>query len=79
MNIKRKLFYNKGGEALAQVAQRAGGCPMAGDNQGQGGWGPEHLMELWVSMCIAGELHEIVIKSPFQLKRFCDEDDGWIS
>ena len=37
------------------------------------------LMELWVSMCIAGELHEIVIKSPFQLKRFCDDDDGWIS
>lgn len=43
------------------------------------GWGSEHLMELWVSMCIAGELHEIVIKSPFQLKRFCDDDDGWIS
>ena len=36
-------FYTKGGEALAQVAQRGGGCPVPGDAQGQAGRGSEHL------------------------------------
>lgn len=31
----RKKFYSEGGEALAQVAQRCGGCPILGDIQGQ--------------------------------------------
>ena len=48
-----KVFYTKGGKALAQVAQRGGGCPVLGDTQGQAGRGPEHLMELWVSLFIA--------------------------
>jgi len=43
---KEKVFYNKGGEALAQVAQRGDGCPILGDTQGQAGWGSEHLIEL---------------------------------
>ena len=30
-----------GGEALSQIAQRGGGCPMSGDSQGQAGWGSE--------------------------------------
>ena len=30
-----------GGEALEQVAQRGGGCPIHGDIQGQDGWGSE--------------------------------------
>ena len=30
-------FYSKGGEALAQVALRGGGCPIPGDTQGQAG------------------------------------------
>ena len=30
------------GEALAQVAQRCGGCPVLGDIQGQAAWGSEH-------------------------------------
>jgi len=34
------------GEAVAQVAQTGGGCPIPGDIQGQAGWGSEHLMEL---------------------------------
>ena len=38
---KEKLFYSKGGEALAQVAQRGGGCPIPGDTQGQAGWDSE--------------------------------------
>ena len=35
---KEKVFYDQGGEALAQVAQRGGGCPVPGDIQGQAGW-----------------------------------------
>ena len=37
----RKIFYNKGSEALALVAQRRGGCPIPGDVQCQAGWGSE--------------------------------------
>ena len=30
------------------------------------GWmGSEHLMELWVSLCIAGELDQIAFRGPF--------------
>jgi len=39
-------FYSKGGDALAQVAQRGGGSPIPEDIQGQTGQGSEHLMEL---------------------------------
>ena len=35
------------------------------------GWGSEHLMELWVSLFTAGELDQMALKGPFQLKRFC--------
>ena len=38
------VLYTKVGEALAQVAQESGGCPIPGDTQGQAGWGSEHLM-----------------------------------
>jgi len=34
-------FYNNGGEALEQIAQRGGGCPLLGDIQGQTGQGSE--------------------------------------
>mgnify|MGYP001853027772 CR=1 FL=1 len=40
--VYRKTFYNKGGEALEQVAQRGGGSPVPGDIQGQAGWDSEH-------------------------------------
>jgi len=33
------MFYSKGSEALEQVAQRGGECPIPGDIQGQVGWG----------------------------------------
>jgi len=36
-----KAFYDKGSEALAQVAQRDGGCAIHGNIQGQEGWGSE--------------------------------------
>jgi len=37
----KKFFYDEGGETLAQVSQRGGGCPIPGDIQGQVGWGSE--------------------------------------
>ena len=46
LGIRKKFFYCKIGEALAQVAQRGGGCPIHGDTQGQAGWDSEQLMEL---------------------------------
>ena len=53
---------------MAQVVQRCGPCPSPGDVQGQA----EHLMELWVSLFIAGELDQIAFKGPFQVKRLYD-------
>jgi len=38
---KEEIFYHEGGETLAQVAQRGGGCPMPGNIQGQVRWGSE--------------------------------------
>ena len=73
---KKIAFYCKGGEALAQVAQRGGGCPIPGDTQGQAGRGSEHLMELQVSLFIAEELDQMAFKDPFQLKPLCDSIRG---
>jgi len=44
------FFYSKGGEALAQVAQRGGGCPVLGDIQVQAGPGSGHLIYLAVGV-----------------------------
>jgi len=46
MKNKEEVSYRKSVEAVAQVAQRGGGCPIHGDTQGQAGWDSEHLMEL---------------------------------
>jgi len=53
---------------LEQFAQRGGGRPIPGDTQGQAGWGSEHLMELEVSLFIAGELDQMAFRGSFQLK-----------
>lgn len=45
-------FQSRG--ALAQVAQRNGGCPIPADTQGQTGWSSEQQMELWVSVHCRG-------------------------
>ena len=58
LGMRKKGFYNQGGETLAEADQRGGGCPIPGDTQGQAGWGSEHLMELWVSLFIEGELDQ---------------------
>ena len=36
----RRDLYSEGGEALEQVVQRGGGCPIFGGIQGWGGWDP---------------------------------------
>jgi len=41
LDIRKKFFYNEGGETLAQVAQSGGGCPIPGNIQGQVGQGAE--------------------------------------
>ena len=35
LDIKKKFFYNKFGETLAQVSQSGGWCPVPGDINGQ--------------------------------------------
>ena len=39
MDIWKKFFYDKNGEAVELVAQRCGGCPILVYIQGQDGWG----------------------------------------
>ena len=41
LNIRKKVFYSKDGEVLAQVAQRGGGCPIPEDTQGEAGQGSD--------------------------------------
>ncbi|KAK4824617.1 hypothetical protein QYF61_016923 [Mycteria americana] len=41
LGIRRKFFYNAGGETREQVAQRSCGCPIIGSVQCQVGWGFE--------------------------------------
>ena len=71
IGYKEERFYNKDGEALEQVAHRAGGNSIAGDIQGQVGQGSEQL-DLQMSLFTARGLNYMTIKGPFQLKRFYD-------
>lgn len=41
IGYKEKVFQDKGGEALAHIAQRSGACPVPGDAQGQARQGSE--------------------------------------
>jgi len=41
---KEEVSYHKDSEAVAQVAQRGGGCPVPVDTSGQAEWGSEHLI-----------------------------------
>ena len=64
LDIRKKFFTIT---ALAQVAQRGGGAPSL-QTPSVRGQGSEHLMELWVSLCIAGWLDYIAFRGPFHLK-----------
>ena len=41
LDLRKKFFYNEGGETLEQVAQLGNGGPVPGNIQGQVGWGSE--------------------------------------
>jgi len=41
LDIRKKFFYNEGGETLAHVAPRGGRCPIPGNIHGQVGQGSE--------------------------------------
>lgn len=41
---------------MARVAQRGGVCLIHEDRRGRDGWGPEHPMEMWVSLFTAGQM-----------------------
>ena len=43
-----------------------------GDTRGQAGGALSSLIELWVSLFIAGELDQMAFKGAFQLKQFYD-------
>ena len=49
-----KDLYNEGSEALAQIAQRGGGCPVPGDIHGQAGWDSELLSTVGVPVHCRG-------------------------
>jgi len=40
IGYKESVFYSKGDEALEQIDQRGGGCPILGDIHSQDGSGP---------------------------------------
>ena len=69
MDIRKNFFYNKGGEALAQVAQRGGGAPslqtakvrLDGALSTDGAVGVPVQYRQWDQMAFKG---------PFQLKPF---------
>ncbi|KAK4808393.1 hypothetical protein QYF61_002630 [Mycteria americana] len=68
----RKIFYNEGGEALAQVAQRGGGCPIPGNIQVQAGRGLEQPDLVEDVPALAGGLDWMTCKGAFQSKAFYD-------
>jgi len=66
------VFDGKGSETVAQVAQRSTGFSIPGDSQVQAGPGSEHLMELWMSLFIAG------CGTRWPLKVLSNSDDSMI-
>ena len=77
MSQQRAFAAQKANRTLgciqSSVASReGGGDPAPGDTQGQAGGALSTLIELWVSLFVAGELDRMAFKGPFQLKRFYD-------
>ena len=67
IEYKEKVFYNKSGEALAQVAQRGGRCH-PGDIKDQAGWGSEQPDRAVGTPVHCRELDLMTFKGSFQLK-----------
>ena len=67
---KEEILYCEGGEALTQVAQESGGCPLPGSVQGQAGRGFEQsgLVEGVPASGRGGG----ILEGPLQPKPFCD-------
>ena len=65
---KEEIFYDNGGEALEQIAQRSGGCPVPGDIQGQAGQGSEQPALVVALPVNCREVGLDDIKFPFQLQ-----------
>jgi len=67
-------FSLRGGEALAQTAQRSCGCPIPGGVQGQVGWAPGTLSWCLISwlatLQMKGGLELDDVRGPFQPKPF---------
>ena len=61
---------------MRESLEKSIGRPVLRNIQGQTRQGSEHLMELWVSLCIARDLDQMAFKGPFQLKQFDDDDDS---
>ena len=64
MDIRKKVVYSKGGEALEHVAQRGGGCPILRGTQGQA------LRTWWRTCRCPCSLQDSWTRWPFQLKQF---------
>lgn len=64
---EEKGLYDKSGEALIQVAQRYGGCPVPGDFQGTPASGPGQPDLAADIPFVAGELHQMTFNGSFQL------------
>ena len=62
------MFYNEGGEELAQVAQRGGRCPIPGHIPGQAGRGSEQhdLVECVPARCRGVGLGDLERSLPTQ-------------
>ena len=65
LDIRKKVFYNKSGEALAQAAQGGGACAVPEDIQGQAGQASEQL--------------DVAVDVPVQCRRVgLDNLSGWL-
>ena len=64
IRYKEEIFYDEGGETLAQVSQRGARCPICGNVQVQVGQGSEHLIWLKMSLLTAGGLDYMILQVP---------------
>jgi len=58
------FHYSEGGEALAQVGQRCGGCPTAGETQGHAGQASERPNVAVGSCSLQGSWTRRLLKVP---------------